>query len=47
MDGHGDLRLEHLFFEGQEDRMPTIIDCVEFNDNFRILDAAEDVISAC
>jgi hypothetical protein len=39
-DGHGDLRLEHVYFEGTE---PTIIDCVEFNDRLRCGDAASDV----
>lgn len=39
-DGHGDLRLEHVYFEGAE---PTIIDCVEFNERLRCGDAASDV----
>jgi aminoglycoside phosphotransferase family enzyme/predicted kinase len=41
-DGHGDLRLEHVYFEGQ-DRPPTIIDCIEFADRFRFADVCADV----
>ena len=39
-DGHGDLRLEHVYFEGAE---PIVIDCVEFNERLRSGDAASDV----
>ena len=39
-DGHGDLRLEHVYFL---DREPTVIDCVEFQDRLRIADPALDV----
>ena len=39
-DGHGDLRLEHVYFEGAE---PIVIDCVEFNERLRSGDAAADV----
>jgi aminoglycoside phosphotransferase family enzyme/predicted kinase len=39
-DGHGDLRLEHVYFE--HDR-PIVIDAVEFNERFRIGDVAGDV----
>jgi aminoglycoside phosphotransferase family enzyme/predicted kinase len=39
-DGHGDLRLEHLYLNG--DRI-TIIDCIEFNDRFRFADVCADV----
>ena len=31
-DGHGDLRLEHVYFE---DGDPIVIDCVEFNARLR------------
>ena len=41
-DGHGDLRLEHVYFEGDHDD-PIAIDCVEFNDRLRHGDAASDV----
>lgn len=39
-DGHGDLRLEHVYFEGDE---PTVIDTIEFNERFRVADVAADV----
>jgi aminoglycoside phosphotransferase family enzyme/predicted kinase len=39
-DGHGDLRLEHVYFEDAE---PIVIDCVEFNERLRHGDAAADV----
>ena len=38
-EGHGDLRLEHVYFLGQ----PTIIDCIEFNERFRCGDVASEV----
>lgn len=40
-DGHGDLRLEHLYFA--EDGALTIIDCIEFADRFRCGDVCADV----
>jgi aminoglycoside phosphotransferase family enzyme/predicted kinase len=39
-DGHGDLRLEHVYFEGDE---ILVIDAIEFNERFRIVDVAADV----
>jgi aminoglycoside phosphotransferase family enzyme/predicted kinase len=39
-EGHGDLRLEHVYFE--HDR-PIVIDTVEFNERFRIGDVSGDV----
>jgi len=39
-DGHGDLRLEHVYFENGD---PIAIDCVEFNPRLRSGDAAGDV----
>jgi aminoglycoside phosphotransferase family enzyme/predicted kinase len=39
-DGHGDLRMEHIYVEGGR---TTIIDCVEFNDRFRFADVCADV----
>ena len=39
-DGHGDLRLEHLYVG---DAGPTIIDCIEFNERFRFADVAADL----
>jgi hypothetical protein len=38
-DGHGDLRLEHVYLTPSG---PAIIDCIEFSDAFRILDPALD-----
>jgi aminoglycoside phosphotransferase family enzyme/predicted kinase len=40
-DGHGDLRLEHVYFG--TDRSITIIDCIEFNDRFRYGDICADI----
>jgi len=39
-DGHGDLRLEHVYLEGSR---ATIIDCIEFNDRFRFADVCADL----
>ena len=39
-DGHGDLRLEHVYFEDSD---PIVIDCVEFNERLRCGDTAADV----
>ena len=39
-DGHGDLRLEHVYFE--RDQL-VVIDAIEFNERFRIGDVAADV----
>jgi len=38
-DGHGDLRLEHIYFLPPPDGV-VAIDCIEFNDRFRVGDAA-------
>jgi hypothetical protein len=40
INGHGDLRLEHVHLS---DRGVCIYDCIEFNDRFRHLDVASDV----
>ena len=40
-DGHGDLRLEHVYLTG--DGPPTIIDCIEFNERFRYADVCADI----
>lgn len=40
-DGHGDLRLEHVYFGA--DHSITIIDCIEFNDRFRYGDVCADI----
>jgi aminoglycoside phosphotransferase family enzyme/predicted kinase len=39
-DGHGDLRLEHIYLTGRE---PTIIDCIEFNAQLRYEDVCADI----
>ena len=39
-DGHGDLRLEHVYLDA--DRV-TIVDCIEFNHRFRFADVCADV----
>ena len=39
-DGHGDLRLEHVYFD--EDSI-SIIDCIEFNERFRYGDVCADI----
>lgn len=39
-DGHGDLRCEHVYFEGDE---VLVIDCIEFNRRFRYGDTALDL----
>lgn len=44
VDGHGDLRLEHVYFACQErPDEPLVIDCVEFSDKLRCGDPAVDV----
>ena len=40
-DGHGDLRLEHLYF-GDEGEL-TILDCIEFSERFRCGDVCADI----
>jgi aminoglycoside phosphotransferase family enzyme len=39
VDGHGDLRPEHICLEAQ----PVIIDCLEFNQELRLLDPADEL----
>jgi len=39
VEGHGDLRPEHVYFDPQ----PVIIDCIEFNREFRTLDVADEL----
>lgn len=40
-DGHGDLRLEHVYLDDKEG--VRVIDCIEFNDRFRYADTCSDV----
>jgi aminoglycoside phosphotransferase family enzyme/predicted kinase len=44
-EGHGDLRLEHVYFlPGPDGRLePLVIDCISFNERFRCGDVAADV----
>ena len=42
VNGHGDLHLAHVWIES-EDSDPLFIDCVEFSDRLRRIDAASDV----
>ncbi|MCP5043076.1 MAG: AAA family ATPase [bacterium] len=42
VDGHGDLQLAHVWFD-RPDPIPSIIDCTEFNQDFRYIDAASEV----
>ena len=39
VEGHGDLRPEHVCLESQ----PVVIDCLEFNRNLRLVDAASEL----
>jgi aminoglycoside phosphotransferase family enzyme/predicted kinase len=42
VDGHGDLHLDHVWFEkGAQE--PLVIDCLEFNEDLRRIDAASEV----
>ena len=40
-DGHGDLRLDQMYFDGQGNAV--ILDCIEFNDRLRYGDVCSDV----
>lgn len=40
-DGHGDLRLEHVYLE--PGGAPLILDCIEFNERFRYADVCADI----
>jgi aminoglycoside phosphotransferase family enzyme/predicted kinase len=40
-DGHGDLRLDQIYFNRKGE--PVILDCIEFNDRFRYADVAADL----
>jgi hypothetical protein len=39
-DGHGDLRLQHVYLD---ERDVTVIDCIELNERFRVADVCSDV----
>ncbi|QQR91697.1 MAG: dephospho-CoA kinase [Myxococcales bacterium] len=40
-DGHGDLRLEHIYLDAQ--KHISILDCIEFNERFRFADVCADI----
>jgi aminoglycoside phosphotransferase family enzyme/predicted kinase len=42
VDAHGDLHLDHLWFERDDDD-PIFIDCIEFSEDLRRIDAASEV----
>lgn len=42
VDAHGDLHLQHAWFESDRDA-PVVIDCLEFADRLRRIDAASEV----
>lgn len=42
VDGHGDLHLQHIWFEN-DDADPVIIDCLEFSEKLRRIDTASEV----
>jgi len=42
VDGHGDLHLQHVWFE-RAGEPPLMIDCLEFRDDYRQIDAASEV----
>jgi len=44
IDGHGDLRAEHVYFDGDE---IGLIDCIEFNKRFRYNDVISDFVFLC
>ncbi|HEB91651.1 MAG TPA: hypothetical protein ENI85_18895 [Deltaproteobacteria bacterium] len=45
VDGHGDLHLDHIWFE-DDAQPPLIIDCVEFNADLRRIDRASEIAFA-
>ncbi len=42
VDGHGDVHLQHVWFEAGRAE-PTLVDCIEFNDALRRIDVAAEV----
>jgi len=42
VDGHGDLHLQHVWFE-RDDAEPLLIDCIEFREDLRRIDPASEV----
>jgi len=44
IDGHGDLRLEHIYMDGDDFGL---IDCIEFNRRFRFNDVVSEIAFLC
>jgi aminoglycoside phosphotransferase family enzyme/predicted kinase len=42
VDGHGDVHLQHIWFEAGPER-PLLVDCIEFSESLRRIDAAGEV----
>jgi len=42
VDGHGDVHLQHVWFEADPEA-PLLVDCIEFSDDLRRIDAASEV----
>jgi hypothetical protein len=42
IDGHGDVHLQHVWFEAGAER-PLLVDCIEFSESLRRIDAAAEV----
>ena len=42
-DGHGDLRLEHVYLDDATGSGIEVIDCIEFNERFRYADVCADI----
>lgn len=42
VDGHGDVHLQHVWFEPGR-REPLLVDCIEFRDDLRQIDAAAEI----
>jgi aminoglycoside phosphotransferase family enzyme/predicted kinase len=46
-DFHGDLHLQHIILPSQDHPELCILDCIEFNDDFRQIDRASDIAFLC
>lgn len=42
-DGHGDLRLEHVYLGAPDRAEVVVVDCIEFNERFRFADVTADI----
>jgi len=42
VDGHGDVHLQHVWFEA-DDSEPIFVDCIEFREDWRRIDAAAEI----